>query len=89
MNIDANFLNNYDFDPSRIAISDPNDLHKKLELLAIRVNDRIPVAYTVEIVRAGTRSFLFNIKSVKNNIVVQQFGINIDENAQVRWAAVV
>lgn len=89
MNIDANFLNNHDFDPSRIAISNPAELKEKLILLAERVNDRIPVGYTVEIVRAGTRSFLFNIKSVKNNIVVQQFGINIDENAQVRWAAVV
>lgn len=89
MNIDANFLNNHDFDPSRIAISSPEQLKEKLMLLADRVNDRIPVGYTVEIVRAGTRSFLFNIKSVKNNIVVQQFGINVDENAQVRWAAVV
>jgi len=89
MNIDANFLNNHDFDPSRIAISNPEELKEKLQLLADRVYDRIPGDYTVEIIRAGTRSFLFNIKSIKNNIVVQQFGINVDENSQVRWAAVV
>ena len=66
------------------------DLNDKLTELANKVNEQLPLGYNVDIRRTGETDFVFSIFSEKNNIVVQQFGINYDPSTKyVLWTAMI
>lgn len=72
----------------RVKVENPVELQLKLNQLGQRIADKIPVGYTVKIVRDGQFSFLLGILS-QRNIVEQQFGIQWNPVSKfVTWAAV-
>lgn len=72
----------------RVKVENPVELQLKLNQLGQRIADKIPVGYTVKIVRDGQFSFLLGIMS-QRNIVEQQFGIQWNPVTKfVTWAAV-
>lgn len=77
------------FDPERAVIKSPLELREKLEALANGVADRLPAGLGVNIQRSSERGFIFSIVENAYMRPVQQFGIQLDNNDQVRWAAVI
>ncbi|QPI18026.1 hypothetical protein POP12_234 [Pectobacterium phage POP12] len=69
-------------------VVEAKDLKDKLTELASKVNEAIPLGFTVDIRRTGDTDFVFSIISEKNNIVVQQFGIKYEPDTKfVVWTA--
>lgn len=77
------------FDPERAVIKSAQELREKLEALANRVAERLPAGLGVNIQRSSERGFIFSIVDEAYMRPVQQFGIQLDNNDQVRWAPVV